>query len=54
MGWTLIHGTLHLIGHNHESDEGQMRDRERALLEDLAPLITAGLLPEEIDCPFEG
>jgi hypothetical protein len=31
-----------------------MRDRERALLEDLAPLITAGLLPEEIDCPSEG
>jgi len=54
MGWTLIHGTLHLVGHDHESDEGQMRDRERALLEDLAPLITAGLLPEEIDRPSEG
>ncbi len=54
MGWTLIHGTLHLVGYDHESDEGQMRDRERALLEDLAPLVTVGLLPEETDGPPEG
>jgi len=27
----VIHGILHLMGYDHESDEGQMRDREEAL-----------------------
>jgi rRNA maturation RNase YbeY len=40
-GWTLIHGLLHLLGYDHERDEGQMRARERDLLEELAPQVKA-------------
>jgi probable rRNA maturation factor len=32
LGWTLIHGALHLSGYDHETDTGEMRERERALL----------------------
>ncbi len=28
-----IHGLLHLLGYDHECDEGQMRERERELIE---------------------
>lgn len=42
LGWTLIHGLLHLLGYDHEVDEGEMRRREQELLERLAPLV-AGL-----------
>ncbi|MEA2029916.1 MAG: rRNA maturation RNase YbeY [Campylobacterota bacterium] len=28
-----IHGTLHLLGYDHESDEGQMRTKEIELIE---------------------
>lgn len=30
--WTLVHGVLHLLGYDHEQDQGDMRRRERALL----------------------
>jgi probable rRNA maturation factor len=32
LGWTLIHGVLHLAGYDHETDQGEMRDREQELL----------------------
>ncbi len=32
LGWTLIHGVLHLLGYDHEDDGGHMRDREAFLL----------------------
>ncbi len=28
-----IHGLLHLLGYDHETDEGQMRQKERELIE---------------------
>lgn len=28
-----IHGLLHLLGYDHETDEGQMRQKEQALIE---------------------
>ncbi len=41
LGWTLIHGVLHVLGYDHECDQGEMRQREQALLESLAPLVAA-------------
>jgi probable rRNA maturation factor len=32
----LVHGILHLLGHDHERDEGQMRMREEVVLGDTA------------------
>lgn len=32
LGWTLIHGALHLAGHDHETDHGEMREWEQVLL----------------------
>jgi probable rRNA maturation factor len=54
LGWTLIHGTLHLIGYDHERDEGQMRAREQALLDELVSLMPTGLFPDEAEGSFEG
>ncbi len=39
LGWTLIHGTLHLAGYDHETDRGEMRERERTLLEQFDGLV---------------
>jgi probable rRNA maturation factor len=36
LGWTVVHGTLHLLGYDHEQDRGEMRTREQVLLECLA------------------
>jgi probable rRNA maturation factor len=41
MGWTIIHGTLHLLGLDHEADNGEMRTRERALLGSLDRQVRA-------------
>jgi probable rRNA maturation factor len=41
LGWTLIHGTLHLAGHDHETDQGEMRDREQELLRRLGERVQA-------------
>lgn len=41
LGWTLIHGSLHLLGYDHEADHGEMRRREAELLAALAPLVQA-------------
>ena len=38
LAWTIVHGVLHLLGYDHEVDHGEMRDRERALLPELADL----------------
>ncbi len=32
LGWTVIHGVLHLAGYDHETDRGEMREREQELL----------------------
>ena len=39
LGWTIVHGLLHLLGYDHERDDGEMRRRERALLTELEPLV---------------
>lgn len=44
MGWTVIHGILHLLGYDHEVDQGQMRAREQVLLVCFAEEV-AGLAP---------
>jgi probable rRNA maturation factor len=36
LGWTLIHGVLHLAGYDHETDQGEMREREQELLRRLS------------------
>jgi probable rRNA maturation factor len=41
LGWTLIHGVLHLLGYDHENDDGRMRDREALLLLRLARQVRA-------------
>ena len=41
LGWTLIHGTLHLAGYDHETDQGEMREREQSLLGRLASRVRA-------------
>jgi probable rRNA maturation factor len=39
LGWTLIHGALHLAGYDHETDHGEMRAREQRLLEQFDGLV---------------
>lgn len=39
LGWTLIHGVLHLAGYDHETDRGEMRERERRLLAQFEGLV---------------
>ncbi len=41
LGWTLIHGALHLAGYDHETDRGEMRLREQELLERLRSSVRA-------------
>ncbi len=41
LGWTILHGVLHLLGYDHEKDEGEMRAREQALLATLAGQVRA-------------
>lgn len=44
LGWTLIHGTLHLAGYDHETDRGEMRRREQDLLTCLDDRVQALVL----------
>jgi probable rRNA maturation factor len=41
LGWTIIHGTLHLAGYDHETDRGEMREREQTLLRQLGDQVQA-------------
>jgi probable rRNA maturation factor len=41
LGWTLVHGVLHLLGYDHEADQGEMRSRERRLLKESPALVSA-------------
>ncbi len=45
LAWTVLHGTLHLLGYDHERDRGEMRQRERELLEKLDPSVAAVSYP---------
>lgn len=48
LGWTLIHGALHLAGYDHDTDQGKMRARERELLEQLGDRVHALALGEDL------
>ena len=41
LGLTVLHGVLHLLGYDHEQDQGEMRAREEALGEELASQVSA-------------
>jgi rRNA maturation RNase YbeY len=41
LGWTILHGVLHLLGYDHEKDNGEMWAREQALLAELDRQIRA-------------
>ena len=47
LAWTVIHGVLHVLGYDHAEDEGEMRRREQALLEELRPLTSSLRLPAD-------
>jgi probable rRNA maturation factor len=47
LGWTLIHGTLHLAGYDHETDRGEMRQREQDLLKSLDGCVQTLVLTSE-------
>jgi probable rRNA maturation factor len=41
LGWTVLHGVLHLLGYDHEKDNGEMREREEVLLSELDRQVRA-------------
>lgn len=41
LGWTVVHGVLHLLGYDHETDSGEMRAREQELLRELDTQVGA-------------
>lgn len=41
LGWSVVHGVLHLLGHDHDRDRGEMRRREQELLGELGPAMSA-------------
>jgi probable rRNA maturation factor len=47
LAWTIVHGVLHVLGYDHEQDQGEMRRREQALLEELRPLTGGLRLPAD-------
>ncbi len=49
LAWTLIHGALHLAGYDHETDHGEMREREQLLLAQLQELVRPLALAEDAD-----
>jgi probable rRNA maturation factor len=44
----IVHGILHLLGYDHERDEGQMRAREDALLAEAAVTASPGLTGSDV------
>lgn len=49
MGWTLVHGLLHLVGYDHEVDSGEMRRREQQLLREVEDLVKALPVPRRLE-----
>lgn len=43
--WSLLHGVLHLLGYDHETDAGEMLNKEQLLLRQLEPVARAVRLP---------
>ena len=43
--WLILHGVLHLLGHDHERDRGEMTCRELALRKQLRIACLRGKLP---------
>ncbi|MCX8032083.1 MAG: rRNA maturation RNase YbeY [Thermoleophilia bacterium] len=43
--WSVLHGVLHLLGYDHETDAGEMFIKEQVLLRQLEPLVKAVRLP---------
>jgi rRNA maturation RNase YbeY len=41
LGWVVVHGVLHLLGYDHETDDGEMREREQQLMVELGPRVRA-------------
>jgi probable rRNA maturation factor len=41
LAWTIVHGVLHLLGYDHETDHGEMRLRERELLREMEESVLA-------------
>jgi probable rRNA maturation factor len=35
----LVHGALHLVGYDHETDDGAMLTRQNELLSEVAPVV---------------
>jgi probable rRNA maturation factor len=35
----LVHGALHLVGYDHETDDGRMLERQEQLLREVAPVV---------------
>ena len=34
----LVHGALHLVGYDHEADDGEMLARQEQIVEEIAPV----------------
>ena len=41
LAWTIVHGVLHLVGYDHETDHGEMRLREQELLLEMDESVLA-------------
>jgi probable rRNA maturation factor len=41
LAWTIVHGVLHLVGYDHETDHGEMRRREQELLLEMEESVLA-------------
>ncbi len=46
LAWTLVHGVLHLLGYDHETDKGEMREREAEIVAGLGETTAALTLNE--------
>ena len=38
----LVHGALHLVGHDHEADNGDMLRRQEAIFQEVGPVAAVG------------
>lgn len=44
-----IHGLLHLLGYDHETDDGEMREKERFIIEQFDLPLSLIIRTEELD-----